>query len=237
VSWAVLASSGDDTARRLARAHDLPTVDDPRTASQVVHTGGDASLAELVGLLGPSVPILHHPLVASDLARMFGSGDLAERLSHGAPYPIEVIELRSEVARYVAVGHVIASRTGRLPNPLVKTRRLAITRDGRDDSAEGAAVVVANCQHVGDVTIAPRAALMDGRVDLQVLGGNRVDRLRLRRSIRRGLHLRNPAVLRRAVSTMAFDLPYGWRMRSDGTAVTGSHWDLAVLPNAATLWV
>lgn len=237
MTWAVVEVPGSDVPGAIARAFDLPVIDEPEAARRLIHTGSDHSLALLADRVGPDVAILHAPSAPTDLTRMFGPTDVADRLAHGSAYPIELVEARSEHGRHIAAAHATASASGNLPGPWAGRRSLTIRRDGREDVLRAAGIVVANAQHVEGRTLAPKAALMDGRVDLQVFGGGRLERLRLGRAMRRGLHLASRSVHRRSVRTIGFELPEPWQMACDGSVVPGSVWEVQVIPGAATLWV
>jgi hypothetical protein len=237
VKWGVLPSAGGDDHLSVAAELDVPVVSSVEEADHLVHVGSDASLAHLALDAGPERPILHVPTDGSDLLRMFGPATPQDRLAHGSPYPIELLNATSEVGSHPIVGHAVASGTGRLPGFLAGRRDVTIRRPGRDDRLVAAGIIVANAQHIDRLTVAPRAALMDGRFDVQVVTGGAVERLRIRRAMARGLHLVRASVHRRSVEAVSFDLPAGWSLTCDGVPAAGRSWTVAVAPAAAMLWV
>lgn len=90
------------------------------------------------------------------------------------------------------------------------------------DAWEGAAItiVLANGQFFGGgMNIAPRALLGDGRLDVQVFSGPRRIAFSVMPRVRRGLHLRHPAVRRRSGSRIEITCPASWPVEADGEIV------------------
>jgi hypothetical protein len=115
----------------------------------------------------------------------------------------------------------------------------AVTLEGRHTvRVEGArAVIVANTQRLGRWIVAPRAALNDARLDIQVLSGPMSQILRLRPAIRMGQHERSSRVRRLTAAECHVLVPSRWRVRCDGVVVGSGPFRVSVDPLATALLV
>lgn len=212
VTWSPSVESVADLAAQAVEAGEI-----------VVAVGGDGMVASLAGPmsdLAASGGVLG--LVpagrGNDFARMLGVGgsaaEIAERLVHGVPRLVDVIDCDgSVVAGSVYAGidsdaALMVSRMRRTPKvlqyPVAGVRALLrhaprphrVVVDGHLHEIDAAMVVVANSQFYGKgMKVAPDAVVDDGQLDVIVVDG--VGRWRLlvkMASIYRGTHVNDPAV-------------------------------------------
>jgi len=241
VKWVVTSGpSESQRASELAEDWGLPFTAQPTEVVPEgwVFVGTDHSLAAFA-VTTPGVPVLFAPVGGSDLMRMFSLGgeDIAERTSSGVEYPCDLGIVEHSGGSTPFIGHLVASGTGGLPRWTARRRHLSVTRAGRTTTYRSHGLVIANAQHIGDRTVAPRAALMDGRLDLQILGGHAGQRAQIARSIRRGHHAASRQVVRRSVAEVAFVLPDQWRVTTDGTRLMDRPNRVRIAPAAFGLWV
>lgn len=112
-------------------------------------------------------------------------------------------------ARYVAALLRVLPRFGRSP--------VRVEMGGRRFEGEALGMAVANAQFIGaGFNIAPRAAMMDGLLDVQVFTARRREVLRLTRKARTGEHLSDPAVRRFATAEVRVEAENGWPVEADG---------------------
>jgi YegS/Rv2252/BmrU family lipid kinase len=85
-------------------------------------------------------------------------------------------------------------------------------------------VVIANGQFFGGgMNVAPRAALMDGKLDIQVFIGPRRKAFSVMPRVVRGTHLQLPSVRRFESARFRLTVPPGWPVEADGEVLgTGS---------------
>jgi hypothetical protein len=211
----------------------------PEPGTGIVFSGDDAALAAFALGAGPEVAILYAPTGPSDLARMFAFGDrdIGSRLRSGERYPTDLILATADGITTPVIAHAIASRRGGLPRWFQRPGEISLLVGDRPKRLRASGLVIANAQHVGRRTVAPRAALMDGRAEVQVLGGTVRERLRADRAMSRGLHVRMPGVDRRPFSRLVVEVPSRWVFTLDGVPVAGGRWEFVVHPAAITLWV
>lgn len=230
---------------------------DVRSAARVAIAGGrlrigvagtDADAAAVVAAAldeGARIELAVIPRRRSDLVDMFAlaAGTHLERLSHGTPYPIDagVIEGRggeriflNSVTAGLAAGP--ASLFPWSPTPGGR-RRVKIEAARERTITDASAVLVMNGQCWAGRTVAPRATLTDGALDVQVLSGGRWGITRARRALHRGLHVRSRSVTRVSVARAEIDVPPNWRVDVDRRSWGRGAFSVSVLPNAADLLV
>lgn len=181
-----------------------------------------------------------------DLLRTFGLGrDLdraAARLVEGAPYPVDVglaigewgrryflnVASAGATASAARAAHRISSRLGSFRYvaavaaslPAWRRTDTRVEAGRREFSGPALTVVAANAQFFGGgFNIAPRASMVDGLLDVQIITSRRREVAGLMRRARGGDHLADPGV-RRFVATEArieTDLP--WPVEVDGEPI------------------
>lgn len=189
----------------------------------------------------------------SDFARPFAIAQHLEGAVHhlvgSTDYPIDVGFVRGEwgVRAYVNVaqaGLLAASveRAARWPQSIGRIKyqaafwttlprfsgtEIELVTDRRTYTGPALLALVANGQFFGGgFNVAPKAALMDGILDAQVIDAKRWEALQLFPLVRKGLHLRHRAVKRFQTSAFSLTTSVSWPFEVDGdvigrTPVTG----------------
>jgi len=181
-----------------------------------------------------------------DLLRTFGIGpDLdraAARLVEGTPYPVDVglamgewgrryfLNVASAGATAAAAGtaqHIparlgsfryVAAVAASLPSWRPIDARVEAGR--RKFSGLALTVVAANAQFFGGgFNIAPRASMVDGLLDIQVISSRRREVAALMRKARGGNHLADPGVRRFVVPEARIEADPPWPVEVDGEPI------------------
>lgn len=237
--WSVLDNGVD--AGRIAAAHEIPLV--PTSGADVgdgvILVGDDRALSDLAAAVPPDLPILFVPKPGSDLARMFrfDQTGVRARMAHGASYRADLGIAGGAKREVPFVAHAVLSRTGRLRPWWARRRPVEIERKGRADLRAVTTVVLANAQHLDGSTVAPRAALMDGRGEMQCLEGSPLGRAAALRRMDRGLHLGLESVHRRSFEVVGLGAPPSWHLVADGQDAGPGPWYVRIEAGAYTLWV
>jgi len=225
----------------------------PRTAEAVaglvseagteglVVVGTDADLATVVEFMlsaGGDLPVALVSRGDSDLLPMFGleRSKVVARLQTGGRYRCDLGWVTIDGTRRPFVTHVTAA-SQRGPGALGPSADVVLVTNRSSHHGHAWWIVACNAQHVGGRTVAPKAALTDGKIDIQMFGGSALARARLRRLSRRGLHLTHPAVWRRSVTSCAVVAPAHWGIKVDGIAAGSGAWEVAVEAGAFDLWI
>lgn len=178
-----------------------------------------------------------------DLLRTFGISqkleEAADHLVGDETYLIDVGVVIGEWGRryFVNVGDAgvigaaaevaaeISARWGRLRYlsafirtlPRFKTCIVSLEAGKRAFHGEAIAVVFANGQFFGGgFNIAPKASLVDGELDVQVIAATKRQAVRLVPKVMRGLHLTDPAVKRFSVPEIRLETEIPWPVEVDG---------------------
>ncbi|MDE0137236.1 MAG: YegS/Rv2252/BmrU family lipid kinase [bacterium] len=181
-----------------------------------------------------------------DLLRTFGIGpDLdraAARLIEGTPYPVDVGLAMGEWGRRYflnvasAGATAAAARTAqRIPARLGSFRYVAavaaslpswrrldarVEAGRREFSGPALTVVAANAQFFGGgFNIAPRASMVDGLLDIQVISSRRREVAALMRKARGGDHLADPGVRRFVAPEARIEANPPWPVEVDGEPI------------------
>jgi diacylglycerol kinase (ATP) len=133
------------------------------------------------------------------------------------------------------IGAATVETAGRLPRRLGARRYLVgfwmtlpgfrrteieLWAAGRAYRGPATNVVLANAQYFGGgMNIAPRANLVDGRLDIQVFTGPKREAVTLIPRIRRGLHLTHPSVRRVSAEEFTLRSDRPWPVEADGEPV------------------
>lgn len=236
MSWLVVAAH--PRARAVRRIASRLGLDPPRdlaaaagsdvAAAGIAVIGGDADLAAVALArldAGRRVPLALLPAAGSDLLRMFAKpqSDLAD----GAPYPSDL----GMCSHGDSITPFVSHLTGR--SRIGRTAAFTITAH-RTWEVRGWRCVVANAQHLRGRAVAPRAALMDGELDIQIHGGAR---RRIRGLTRHGLHLAEPGVWRRSLGSAEIALPSPWRLAADGRDIGAGSCSVRTEVAAFDLWI
>lgn len=224
------ASRAQRLARQVARDEglDMAEVGTGAVTRRALVVGDDADLALAVagyldrGQEPPAFAFTGPGALTALFAHRTGAAAGLTRLHTGTDYACDLGRIHTGGVSRPFVGSVRAGvgsrrdvsfpwRGGAGEVVIVGRRTLAV---------QGArAVTVANAQTSGPWTIAPRAAAMDGLLDLQVMSGSRSELYRLRQSLRAGLHERSPRIRRITSPEADVAVPAPWLITADGMTI------------------
>lgn len=214
------------------------------------------------GLAADALPIGVLPTgTGCDLMRTFGIPQnlvgAAAHLQGDQSYRIDVGQLEGSWGRcyFVNVAQAGAGaaaaetarrmgrRLGRLRYPLAFGLRLPGFRPSRievtgDRPLEGRAlaVIMANGQFfAGGWNVAPKAMLMDGRLDVQVIDVPKRAAFGLVPKIVKGVHLGHPGVRRRSLADFELRTDEDWPLEADGDYLGRTPVKVSVLPEAVSI--
>ncbi|HSJ27365.1 MAG TPA: diacylglycerol kinase family protein [Acidimicrobiia bacterium] len=98
------------------------------------------------------------------------------------------------------------------------------------------AVVLANAQFfAGGWNIAPKAMLMDGELDVQVINARKRQAVGIVPRIIKGTHLSLPQVQRMSLASLSVRTSVPWPVEVDGDHIGSTPFDARVIPGAVTL--
>lgn len=237
-------------------------VEAARSGRRPAVVGGNGTVATAVGALvdgGCDTVLGVLPgTTSSDLMRTFALPTTIEaaaaHLRGGSEYRIDVAVATGEWGRRIVVndvqaglGAATAATAARLPRRL-GDRRLAVglglrlpafprsevrVEGERSFGGDALGVVLANGQFLGGgYNVAPRALLVDGELDVQVIGGDRRHLPALLARMRRGMHLASPSVRRRTMPAAVLSSATPWPVAADGGPVGSTPVRVEVLPAA-----
>jgi YegS/Rv2252/BmrU family lipid kinase len=110
---------------------------------------------------------------------------------------------------------------------------VSITVGERQYTGPATLVVMANAQFFGGgMNVAPKAMLVDGALDVQVLTGSKRQALVLQPMVTRGTHLRHPSVRRMSGSRVLVASAAPWPVEADGEYLGEGNVEASVLPRA-----
>lgn len=197
-----------------------------------------------------------------DLLRTFGLPQelaaAAKHLSTSDVYDIDVATLEgSWGTRYfvnvaqVGAGAAAAETAPRLPRrvgalryPLAFGARLArfphaevkVTTERRTYESTALAVIMANAQFfAGGWNVAPKATLVDGVLDIQIINAKKVQAPVLVPKIIKGTHLTDPSVRRLRAAEFTIETDPAWPLEADGDLVGNTTVAGRVVPAAIGL--
>ena len=197
-----------------------------------------------------------------DLLRTFGlPQDLAGAAKHLATdetYNIDVVTLEGSWGlRYyvnvaqVGVGAAAAETAPKLSRALGGLRyplafavrlprfskaRVIVTTERRTYESEALAVIMANAQFfAGGWNVAPRATLVDGVLDIQVIDATKTRAPAIVPKLIKGTHLRDRAVRRFTAAEFTIETDPVWPLEADGDLVGNTSVSGRVVPAAVRL--
>ena len=218
-------------------------------------------LLNIAGMPPPVIGVLPAG-TGCDLLRTFGIsqelGRAAQHLATEDVYDIDVALLEGAWgSRYfvnvaqVGVGAAAAQTAPRLPRrigsvryPLAFVARLPrfpatnvrVVTERRTYESEALAVILANAQYfAGGWNVAPRATLIDGVLDVQVINCGKTRAPALVPKIIRGTHLSDPAVRRFSAASFEIDTDIPWPLEADGDYIGNTPVSGRVVPAALRL--
>ena len=218
----------------------------------------------LVGLGNDRLPILGVlPWgTGCDLLRTFGISQVLEEAAHhlrgDSVYEVDVGELKGAWGnrRFVnvaeaGIGAAAVVVANRLPRrlgvnryllsfgvrlPAFPAARIRIETDRRTIEGRALAVIFANAQFfAGGWNIAPKAMLVDGKFDVQVIDVKKTAAPKLIPKVMRGLHLGEKGVTRTSSSWFRLETAEPWPIEADGDPIGNTPVEGRVLPAAIRL--
>ncbi|MFP3881098.1 MAG: diacylglycerol/lipid kinase family protein [Actinomycetota bacterium] len=218
----------------------------------------------LMGIEGLEAPVLALLPTGSgcDILRTFGIpldlGGAARHLVTEDVYPIDVATLEGSWGRryfvnvaQVGVGAAAVHTAGRfnrwfgssrypaafaarLPN--FPRARVTVTTERRTYESDALAVIMANAQFfAGGWNVAPKATLVDGVLDMQVINATKRQAPALVAKVIRGTHLTDRAVKRFSAATFQIETDVAWPLEADGDHVGNTPVSGRVIPAALRL--
>lgn len=197
-----------------------------------------------------------------DLLRTFGLpqdlGPAARHLATDDAYDIDAAALEGDWgtrwflnAAQAGVGAAAVGAAARLPRRMGVTRypaafcaklprfaraQVTVTTERGARESEALAVIMANGQFfAGGWNVAPRATLIDGRIDIQVVNAAKTRAPALVPKLIKGAHLQDPAVRRLTASEFAIETTPAWPVEADGDLVGSTPVSGRVIPAAIRL--
>jgi len=197
-----------------------------------------------------------------DLLRTFGipqdTGEAARHLTTPNTYDCDVVTLKgSWGTRYfinvaqAGVGAAAAETAPKLARGLGAARyplafgarllrfpkaNVKVRTEKRVIESEALAVILANAQFfAGGWNVAPKANLVDGRLDIQIISARKSQAPALVPKIIKGTHLRDPSVRRLTASEFTIETVPEWPVEADGDLVGNTTVAGRVVPAAIRL--
>jgi diacylglycerol kinase (ATP) len=218
----------------------------------------------LLGLEGMDPPVIGILPAGTgcDLLRTFGLpqdlGEAARHLAGDETYEIDVATLKGDWGtRYfvnvaqVGVGAAAAESAPRLTRRLGAARypvafaarlprfpktTVTVETERRTHTSDALAVILANAQFfAGGWNVAPKAMLVDGLLDVQVINATKRRAPALVPKVIKGTHLRDVAVRRFSAATYSIHTDVPWPLEADGDFIGNTPVEGRVVPAALTL--
>jgi diacylglycerol kinase (ATP) len=218
----------------------------------------------LLGLEGMEPPVIGvlPSGTGCDLLRTFGLpqdlGAAARHLATDDVYPIDVATLEGAWGTHyfvnvaqVGVGAAAAQTAARFSRrfgaaryPIAFAARLprfppafvTVETERRTYESRALAVIVANAQFfAGGWNVAPKATLVDGVLDLQIINARKRQAPALVPKVIRGTHLRDPSVRRFSAAAFKILTDVAWPLEADGDYIGNTPVAGRVVPAALRL--
>jgi len=197
-----------------------------------------------------------------DLIKTFGisqeMGEAAKHLATSDTYDIDVATLEGVwgMRYFVNVAQTgagaaaaetaprMSRRMGPVRYPLAFGARLlrfpkaqvTVRTDRRTYESEALAVIMANAQFfAGGWNVAPKATLVDGVLDMQIIDAKKTEALSLVPKVIKGTHLADPAVRRFSAAEYTIETVPRWPVEADGDLVGNTTVAGRVIPAALRL--
>lgn len=204
--------------------------------------GSDADAAVVAGeayRLGAPIELAID--VRGDLARMFGLGESVEaRLAAGTPYPIDIGLVEGSWGATAFLNDIGFGAAGVAPGVLrwVAAPRAEVAVTGRRRvGAKASGVLVGNGQFWHGLAVSPRASLMDGRLEYQVIAVPRWRTARTLRAMRFGLHASTPGLLGGRGGSLTVDTPARWGVVADRRHIGRGSATVTAIPGVVSLLI
>jgi hypothetical protein len=217
-------------------------IDEGHDRVGIAGTDADAAVvAEVAAASGRRIglALLGH----SDLLRTFALRDRdgVARLVGGRPYPTDLGLVEGGWGRSPFINSVVAGMPASPwgVTPWTPGRPGSVGVDaGRSLLREDVVGVLAmNGQIWSGMTVAPRATLVDGALEVQLLAARRWRLLALRSAMRHGLHVARSDVTRRSLTAGRVSIPERWWVAADGRRLGRGSFGLSVHASAFDLLI
>ncbi|MEA1903164.1 MAG: YegS/Rv2252/BmrU family lipid kinase [Actinomycetota bacterium] len=143
-------------------------------------------------------------------------------------------ETAPKVSRKVGIARYPAAFLARLPR--FPKARVTVTTERRTYESEALAVIMANAQFfAGGWNVAPRATLVDGVLDIQIINARKTQAAALVPKIIKGTHLNDPAVRRFSAAEFKIETEPQWPVEADGDPIGNTTVTGRVIPAAIRL--
>jgi diacylglycerol kinase (ATP) len=260
-TWMEVPASADEAREVIRAAADAGTThfalaggDGTVNLAANVLMGLDLEEPPVVGVLpvGTGCDLLRTFALPQDL------GEAARHLGTDDVYPIDVATVEGEwgVRYFVNVAQVgvgaaaaesaprLSRRTGAARYPLAFAARLPrfphanvrVETERRTYESRALAVIMANAQFfAGGWNVAPRATLVDGVLDVQIINARKSQAPALVPKIIKGTHLKDRTVRRFAAATFQIETDVVWPLEADGDYIGNTPVSGRVVPAALHL--
>ncbi len=201
-------------------------------------TGGDATLAAVVGR-GMADPLVRFaPGPDSDLARAVGL--VAGAAPGGLALPLDALAVTIDGSReLLAVNSVVVGSAPDRLRAWHRAARLSVEIDGRPvDAAAATTLVVMNGQYLRGSDVSPRGHPGDGVAEAQLYALPPAARRSMRARLATGAHLPHPAITIRRARTVTVTAARAVDLEIDGNRVASvTSLEVTVRPGAYRLLV
>lgn len=120
--------------------------------------------------------------------------------------------------------------------PRFPKAQVTVTTERRTHHSEALAVIMANAQFfAGGWNVAPKATLVDGVLDIQVINARKTQAPAIVPKVIRGTHLRDPSVRRFSAAEYKIETEPIWPLEADGDPVGNTSVSGRVVPAAIRL--
>jgi diacylglycerol kinase family enzyme len=144
------------------------------------------------------------------------------------------VQTSSRIARGLGAARYPLAFIARLPR--FPRARVTVTTERRTHESEALAVIFANAQFfAGGWNVAPKATLVDGVLDIQVIGGSKAHAPALVPKIIKGTHLTDPVVRRLSAAEFKVETEPAWPIECDGDLIGNTTVRGRVVPAAIRL--
>ena len=231
-------AGGDGTANLVANALMTLDLDEPPTLG-ILPVGTGCDLLKTFGLpmdlRGAAAHLATNETYLIDVATLEGSW--------GLRYFLNVAQVGAGAAA-AETAPKISRRLGSVRYPIAFGVRLPrfpkahvrIETERRTYESEALAVIMANAQFfAGGWNVAPRATLVDGVLDIQVINARKTQAPAIVPKVIRGTHLSDPTVRRFSAAEFRIETDPVWPLEADGDLIGNTTVSGRVVPAAIRL--
>ncbi len=235
----IIVVGGDGTLHEVLNGM-LTRQDNQKLPLGLIPGGSGNSLAVDLGLTDPTVAIQTLTLTHSqkmDVAKLNLGGSVKYTFNIvGWGLPTD-IGIQAEKWRWLGPSrYTIVSLLKVLKG--TQPRQAKLTLDQKVITGQFTMIIACNTRHSSNMTIAPKAELNDGMIDVLVVrhGASRFQLLSLLRQIYDGSHIKSPLVEYYTASHMTLDAPGNDTLNIDGELTGQTPYELQVHPAAIEIF-